>query len=599
MEGSVDAFRIEARFLCLLVFLSSTILHSANAFRFEMDESSLESLLSSRLGSLMDRVSSEGLDLEIDGQQVFSGKDRFLPGKIALGLSYWLENGIGPEEKAQRMSKGKALLQTIKDQPNDSWGICFYLMALHRLKTAGLIEDTVPPDLLNELKGKLKWTDLWDANTHQIKGKATNYLGVAFMIARLRYLLGWDPEDFSQPILDRIMDHIRDTSGGTGFSDEVAGQGRYDRYSILLVAEIAHRLRETGLTPDEELLGWLRDAAKLVMANINADGHGFLFGRSIGAYGDSAFLEILSAAAVFGLLSEDEKAMAHSFSLRATERFLTFWWDDTTDAVNLWDRGRATDAYRGKHRILGESLSLLHHHLYTNRIWEDLDVLKDGIPGVLDKSLSSIPANTLTPLTGNGQSRAVFTRRNKGRVFSLWISSGGNNLHDKTSYYPIPFSPGIVEAPPDQSIPQLVPLIRLKDGTELMPLVFAEGIKMEESEDTAIICYTQPGLDVVGKREPTLDDRIGVEVTYRFEDGRIIRKDRFIPKESVNVESISILYAQGDLSARVFFSGYEEEYEHSDETWLAPDRVLRGVKHAFVKEFLMSKPVEVEWCIEY
>ncbi len=35
-------------------------------------------------------------------------------------------------------------------------------------------------------------------------------------------------------------------------------------------------------------------------------------------------------------------------------------------SVNLWEKGRRTDDYRGKNRILGENLSLLHQHIATN-----------------------------------------------------------------------------------------------------------------------------------------------------------------------------------------------------------------------------------------
>ncbi|ASG63507.1 hypothetical protein CEW81_13620 [Kluyvera genomosp. 3] len=62
-------------------------------------------------------------------------------------------------------------------------------------------------------------------------------------------------------------------------------------------------------------------------------------GRSIGAYGDSAFNEILAVSARLGLLNSQEQAVASAFSQACTDRFLHFWYDDDEQSVNLWFKG--------------------------------------------------------------------------------------------------------------------------------------------------------------------------------------------------------------------------------------------------------------------
>ena len=53
----------------------------------------------------------------------------------------------------------------------------------------------------------------------------TNYLGVAFSIARLRMLLGWEDASGGQQLLEKILDHYQRYSGEYGFSDETDGAG--------------------------------------------------------------------------------------------------------------------------------------------------------------------------------------------------------------------------------------------------------------------------------------------------------------------------------------------------------------------------------------
>ncbi len=58
---------------------------------------------------------------------------------------------------------------------------------------------------------------------------------------------------------------------------------------------------------------------------------------------------------------------------------MDFWFDPDMGSVNLWEHGRRTDAYRGKHRILGENLSLARQYIYTSAIWDQLG-FKDKAP---------------------------------------------------------------------------------------------------------------------------------------------------------------------------------------------------------------------------
>ena len=116
-----------------------------------------------------------------------------------------------------------------------------------------------------------------------------------------------------------MISHYK-TFSAYGFSDETDGSGRFDRYSILLIGEIWQRLIETDMqvsAEDEALLkGWLRQSVDVIKLRLNPAGNGVDYGRSLSAYADTAFCEVLSAAEHMNVLTDEEKEVAYAFATR-------------------------------------------------------------------------------------------------------------------------------------------------------------------------------------------------------------------------------------------------------------------------------------------
>jgi hypothetical protein len=106
-------------------------------------------------------------------------------------------------------------------------------------------------------------------------------------------------------------------------------------------------LLATGWKVPEKIKGMLQKSARIFVELADQKGLGFSYGRSIGAYGATAALEVLSAAAeVGGLLTEDELEIAYGYSVKVMEYMVDFWYDKDMESINMWEHGRKTDNYR-------------------------------------------------------------------------------------------------------------------------------------------------------------------------------------------------------------------------------------------------------------
>lgn len=504
----------------------------------------IETRLLPRMAVLADKLLAEKRDMALDGVKVFEADDKFLPGKIAVGLAYLIiDTPRSDPRSAKYLAAYRQIADMTVDDPNETWGVYYYCQAIVMLKQAGLLDQAISPATLDKLKAKLDWRRFVRERDMTLIGLPNNYYGVAFSVARLRYRLGWEDASASEALLARTLDHYRQYSGQYGFADETDGDGRFDRYSVLLIGEISHRLIEAGMPATPEVRAWLRRSVDLMLPRLNPRGEGFEYGRSIGTYGETAFLEVLTAAAKLDVLTPEEKAMAYAFSARVAARYMDFWFEPATGSVDMWGHGRRTDAYRGKHRILGENLSLGRQYIYTNAIWNELG-FKDQAPDPRFQAwLDRLPKRTVTWFARGRYDRLVVTLRDGGHVIGLPIINGGEGQHMNTPYYPIPFSPGMLQGVADGVFPQLLPRLTLEDGARLAPLAYAKGVKVEGRGARTTVSYAQDQLDRLGGKAPVADDRVGVSTTYRFEPGRISRTDVFTPKPGVMIKAVDLAFA--------------------------------------------------------
>jgi hypothetical protein len=519
---------------------------------------------------LLKKLVQEGRNLRLEGVPVFDGTDKFLPGKIAVGLTdFLLALPPGDPRLPGYLGAFRRIAASTVDDANDTWGVYYYLFALDGLRRAGLLKDAVDRLTLAKLRVRLDWRTFVDPDDYTLIDHPNNYYCVAFGVARLRAQLGWEDGVAADKLFAKISAHYRRYSGDYGFADETDGEGRFDRYSVLLAGEIAHHFQETGGKPPAEALSWLRKSADVMLLRMHASGAGFEYGRSLGPYSETAIIEVLTAAAALGVLTPREQELAYSYATRAARRYVDFWLDKTTGSVDLWSRGRRTDAYRGAFRRFGENLSLAHQFSYTNAIWNQLGYRDKAAMPDFAQALEQLPRQTVTWFARGQYDRMLLTRRDGDHVISLPLISGGTSQHMHSPYFPIPFSRGMLAGVADGTRPLLLPQFTLADGSKLMPLAFIRDIAVASRGRRTQVTYAQAELDRLGSESPVGDDRLSVVSTYVFEPTRITRTDVYTPKEPLELTGIELDFGTFSQLAQVaahrilFNGGAIREFEVS------------------------------------
>jgi hypothetical protein len=578
----------------------------------------VEGRIQPQLERLAQQLVKEGRAMRIDGTPVFNGSDKFLPGKIALTFSDLISSFPADDPRVARyLADFRRVAELTVDDANDSWGIYYYLSALAALDRAGQLKAALDPLTLAKLRVRLDWRTFVDLDSYALIEHPNNYYCVAFAIARLRHQLRWEDGEGAKHLYAAMTAHYLEYSGTQGFADETDGEGRFDRYSVLLAGEIAQRFMETGDVPPAEVIGWLRKSVAVMLPRLNSRGEGFEYGRSLGPYSETAIIEVLTAAAVLNLLNDDDKALAYTYASRASLRYADFWLDARTGSVNLWDQGRRTDGYRGKFRILGENFSLGHQYVYTNAAWNRLGYRNKPPLQDFEAKLQRLPDRSTTWFARGKYDRMLLTLREGGRIIGLPLINGGAEQHMHVPYFPIPFSPGLLDGVADGTEPFLLPRFELDDGSVLMPLAYFRGVEVKESAKRTEVRLRQTELDRMGEPAPKPDDRLGVATTYVFEPGVITRTDVYTAKQPIGVKNVAMAFGShsgspvtndlttrfGDGLVREFAVTGMESCESSsalgDVRYHTASGALRTKVNCTRKAFTMREPITIRWQLHY
>lgn len=504
-------------------------------------------LLHRRMEDFFWKIAEEKEDLTIDGVRGYNDKAQFVAGKVINLSCYVVVKSLkGTDRYEEGLKSLSDVIRMVSGMPMETWGILNGITGLRRLQLLGMLDDVVDAETMERLKTSMDWRTFVDVNNnYALINKPTNYYGVAFGIARYRDLLGWEPEGYSQILLNCLMKHIETYSGEYSFMDETRGEGRFDRYSILIPSEVTGLLLAGGMEVPELIRKMLKKSAHIFLSLANENGLGYSYGRSIGAYGETAALEVLSAAAVLdGVLTEDEKKLAYGYSQRLIKTMVHFWYDEEMQSINMWDKGRKTDNYRNKNRILGENLSLSMQIISTLEHWADAGVTSMEEPENWTAMLPGAKVEGELIRFAKGEfDRCLAIVHDGKHVWSLPMISGGKEYFDKDPYLPVPRENLVQEGVPEHNYGAWVPQLMLANGDRVMPICYINEVEDQQEDNCYTVTCRQAKLCVAGKGAPEAVDGVRTETTFRFTPGCVERTDTFVLDGSLDVKEV-VLEAQ-------------------------------------------------------
>lgn len=448
----------------------------------------IEEFVYNHIEQFVTLIADNGEDAEFEGIKILDDNVKFVHGMLvdataALFVHYKCINDERAEETFERL---RGFLLLAMEKPCETWGKLSVLRALTRLKKADSL-NRLGDSLISILKDKTEYTDFFNKEEVCTTGYATNYMQVALACAGYRENLGWDTDNFSEKIKNKLMDNVSVYSSG-GWMDEQPPYGRFDRYSFLVFSELSDNFEQIGKDLPEPLKINLQKIAQTVLFMSNKNGDGINYGRSLSCHGDSAVLEILSSALAHRLLDEEEKDKAVIYCICILEKVLNFWYDGKRKSFNIWWDGRNTNAYRGIQRVLEVNLDMALHLLAVLQNFEKAN-LADYLPKCEMESHKRWKAREVCFNEEAGRvAKTIILRKDETMVMLPLIGLG--NLYKHQAYMPYPAICMRVEGAPEGNLPFLVPEYTLLDGRIVRPIQYYDSIKIVTGNDKVSVFAT-------------------------------------------------------------------------------------------------------------
>ncbi len=206
----------------------------------------------------------------------------------------------------------------------------------------------------------------------------------------------------------------------------------------------------------------------------------------------------------------------------------------------MWDKGRRTDDYRNKNRILGENISLRMQVINSLEHWSKAGVTELEEPEGWESEIEKQEACSLIRFAGGEYERGLVIVHEGKNIWSLPLINGGDKYYNKDPYIPGIFQNLVLEGVPGQSHGSMVPRIHLEDGRCLMPNSFFKTIQTEQAGNVYTVTCRQDELCMLGGSRPEKAPGASVVTTYRFTEGQISREDVFQLGADWKVKEISL-----------------------------------------------------------
>ena len=438
----------------------------------------------------VDLVAKNGDKTEFLGIKVFEQQKELTQGtlvEIAVDLYIHYKKNGDPRAE-QTLERVYRFLDIVGKNNCETWGKIGLLRCFTKLNDAGLLQN-IDKNYIDFVRKKTDYFDFFNKEKMYVYPQyASNYLQLAMACAGLREKLGWENENYSERIKNKLM-QLMQNSSEAGWMDEEPPLGRFDRYTFLVGSELSDSMFFMNSRFPEFARENLKRSAECNLFMANNHGDGICYGRSLSCHGDMATAEIIASALARGLIDEKDIDLAVNYCIKIIEKTLNFWYDKKRKSFNIWWDGRNTNDYRNSYRVLEVNLDMANHLL---GFYENIRIagLEDYIPkGEIAEPEKWALKNVKFVDLEKRKFQTAILKRNDKLVMLPFIGAG---MWSRASeYLPVPVINRLVEAAPEGTYPFLTPQATDKQGNILRPVDYYEEI--ETVEDTDFVKITVEG----------------------------------------------------------------------------------------------------------
>ena len=441
----------------------------------------IEGFIYPHLEKFTDLVYRGGDGTEFMGIRVLDDETRFTHGALVCGacilFAHYKKTGDARADIAkERLCK---FIEIAVAGECKSWGELGILRGLNLLSERGLISE-IPTHLIEQLKIKTDYDDVFDKRTLTLHNMATNYLQVAMACAGYREKLGFEDDGVSAKVSELLVDVLNQNKDG--WMDDEIPFGRYDRYAVILTSEFADTVADIGLPLPKTVRGNLRLAAEKTLFMANKSGDGILYGRSVACHGDAVSEEVLASAFAHGLIEDKERELALSYIHAVLQKIIGFWYDKEKASFNIWFDGRSTNIYRSVARVLEVNIDMAIHLFTTLKNLERAGVADTEVEECIPECDTWQSEVIRFSKTEDAERCTVILKRG-GRIAFIPFVGLGKAWGRRVAYYPFPVMARMLEASPTAEYPFMLPEYTDADGNLYRPCQYFSEVTVENGED--------------------------------------------------------------------------------------------------------------------
>lgn len=365
----------------------------------------------------------------------------------------------------------------------------------------------------------------------------------AFNIAKAvcRYSLGLSKKDETSRLIERMVERIGQTSSSGFFDDAEPGiGGHFNLYGVMTLVFTRSALQlHANAALRERKLPTLRTYAekyiKLMPDLVRADGLGWAYGRSAGAYGQMHCISIILQGLRDGWIAPELRGKYFDLLRRLFYFFYHTYLDQEHGFLDVRDAERtayATHTTRMANFDAARYLcqwARLAKTVAMGEVPKPEPVRTTGRFVIFDKS--------------NRKEQGLFLYRDPASGLQIQLPLVSSGTQCTADNLPFPHGPGIFDWPNDHYLPVMIPELTFGENVTLPAFYGQKCVTGLGLKNAYYFRYEQP--DLINTKEEIVKGLGSVKVQWTFIGGKVQAEFAYTVKNQVQLDKFRLALVLG------------------------------------------------------